>query len=179
MLFKSWQLWRCILWDLSFGNSSWASAAVCLSPAETISLLKSFTKTLGRSQLSCWMKTNCLKWQQVVVETDGGKEAVAEKRSRQPSLWEGWPGDQLGGRVPSLAYQTYSSTPAQCSEAYFKDLVRLPVAGYLVSAVHALKGNDSHALRAAGRCIRNVVRKHCQRHYGPRRWLLWPVILVW
>ena len=20
--------------------------------------------------------------------------------------------------------------------------------------------------------------KHCQRHYGPRRWLLWPVILV-
>ena len=21
--------------------------------------------------------------------------------------------------------------------------------------------------------------KHCQRHYGPRRWLLWPVILVW
>ena len=105
MLFKSWQLWRCILWDLSFGNSSWASAAVCLSPAETISLLKSFKKTLGRSQLSCWMKTNCLKWQQVVVETDGGKEAVAEKRSRQPSLWEGWPGDQLGGRVPSLAYR--------------------------------------------------------------------------
>ena len=40
-----------------------------------------------------------------------------------------------------------------CSEAYFKDLVRLPVAGYLVSAVHALKGNDSHALRAAGRFI--------------------------
>ena len=39
------------------------------------------------------------------------------------------------------------------SEAYFKDLVRLPVAGYLVSAVHALKGNDSHALRAAGRYI--------------------------
>ena len=22
-------------------------------------------------------------------------------------------------------------------------------------------------------------RKHCQRHYGPRCWLLWPVILVW
>ena len=21
--------------------------------------------------------------------------------------------------------------------------------------------------------------KHCQRHYGPRRWLRWPVILVW
>ena len=21
--------------------------------------------------------------------------------------------------------------------------------------------------------------KHCQRHYEPRRWLLWPVILVW
>ena len=21
--------------------------------------------------------------------------------------------------------------------------------------------------------------KHCQRHYGPRRWLLWPVSLVW
>ena len=21
--------------------------------------------------------------------------------------------------------------------------------------------------------------KHCQRHYGPRRWLLWPVILIW
>ena len=21
--------------------------------------------------------------------------------------------------------------------------------------------------------------KHCQRHYGPRRWLLWPVIFVW
>ena len=21
--------------------------------------------------------------------------------------------------------------------------------------------------------------KHCQRHYGPRGWLLWPVILVW
>ena len=21
--------------------------------------------------------------------------------------------------------------------------------------------------------------KHCQRHYGPRRWLLWPLILVW
>ena len=21
--------------------------------------------------------------------------------------------------------------------------------------------------------------EHCQRHYGPRRWLLWPVILVW
>ena len=21
--------------------------------------------------------------------------------------------------------------------------------------------------------------KHCQRHYGPRSWLLWPVILVW
>ena len=23
------------------------------------------------------------------------------------------------------------------------------------------------------------IDKHCQRHYGPRRWLLWPVILVW
>ena len=23
------------------------------------------------------------------------------------------------------------------------------------------------------------LKKHCQRHYGPRRWLLWPVILVW
>ena len=23
------------------------------------------------------------------------------------------------------------------------------------------------------------VNKHCQRHYGPRCWLLWPVILVW
>ena len=23
------------------------------------------------------------------------------------------------------------------------------------------------------------IKKHCQRHYGPRRWLLWPVILVW
>ena len=22
-------------------------------------------------------------------------------------------------------------------------------------------------------------RKHYQRHYGPRRWLLWPLILVW
>ena len=22
-------------------------------------------------------------------------------------------------------------------------------------------------------------KKHCQRHYGPRCWLLWPVILVW
>ena len=22
------------------------------------------------------------------------------------------------------------------------------------------------------------LNKHCQRHYGPRRWLLWPVILV-
>ena len=22
-------------------------------------------------------------------------------------------------------------------------------------------------------------KKHCQRHYGPRRWLLWPVVLVW
>ena len=22
-------------------------------------------------------------------------------------------------------------------------------------------------------------KKHCQRHYGPRRWLLWPVNLVW
>ena len=21
--------------------------------------------------------------------------------------------------------------------------------------------------------------KHCQRHYGPRCWLLWPIILVW
>ena len=25
----------------------------------------------------------------------------------------------------------------------------------------------------------NCILKHCQRHYGPRRWLLWPVILVW
>ena len=25
----------------------------------------------------------------------------------------------------------------------------------------------------------NLKPKHCQRHYGPRRWLLWPVILVW
>ena len=24
-----------------------------------------------------------------------------------------------------------------------------------------------------------IGKKHCQRHYGPRRWLLWPVILVW
>ena len=27
-----------------------------------------------------------------------------------------------------------------------------------------------------------AINKHCQRHYGPRRWLLWPVILfrwVW
>ena len=24
-----------------------------------------------------------------------------------------------------------------------------------------------------------TLKKHCQRHYGPRRWLLWPVILVW
>ena len=23
------------------------------------------------------------------------------------------------------------------------------------------------------------ILKHCQRHYGPRCWLLWPVILVW
>ena len=27
--------------------------------------------------------------------------------------------------------------------------------------------------------IQNIHSKHCQRHYGPRRWLLWPVILVW
>ena len=26
---------------------------------------------------------------------------------------------------------------------------------------------------------KKVKRKHCQRHYGPRRRLLWPVILVW
>ena len=25
----------------------------------------------------------------------------------------------------------------------------------------------------------DVCTKHCQRHYGPRHWLLWPVILVW
>ena len=25
----------------------------------------------------------------------------------------------------------------------------------------------------------SLKNKHCQRHYGPRRWLLWPVILVW
>ena len=24
-----------------------------------------------------------------------------------------------------------------------------------------------------------ILNKHCQRHYGPRRWLLWPVILMW
>ena len=24
-----------------------------------------------------------------------------------------------------------------------------------------------------------LIKKHCQRHYGPRRWLLWPVSLVW
>ena len=26
---------------------------------------------------------------------------------------------------------------------------------------------------------KHILKKHCQRHYGPRRWLLWPVILVW
>ena len=26
--------------------------------------------------------------------------------------------------------------------------------------------------------FRAFYAKHCQRHYGPRRWLLWPVILV-
>jgi len=27
-------------------------------------------------------------------------------------------------------------------------------------------------------CVQQTY-KHCQRHYRPRRWLLWPVILVW
>lgn len=31
----------------------------------------------------------------------------------------------------------------------------LPVAGYLVSAIHALKGNEGHARRAAGRCTKS------------------------
>ena len=25
----------------------------------------------------------------------------------------------------------------------------------------------------------NCILKHCQRHYGPRCWMLWPVSLVW
>ena len=36
--------------------------------------------------------------------------------------------------------------------------------------------SSTPAPRAKKRVFRT---KHCQRHYGPRRWLLWPVILVW
>ena len=67
-----------------------------------------------------------------------------ERDGRATSLAEGFP----------LLHIKHILQLLHTSEAYFKDLVRLPVAGYLVSAVHALKGNDSHALRAAGRCIR-------------------------
>ena len=38
----------------------------------------------------------------------------------------------------------------------------------------------SHDQIFEGPLFINIVEdKHCQRHYGPRRWLLWPVILVW
>ena len=36
---------------------------------------------------------------------------------------------------------------------------------------------DSQRLRNCER--ERYLRKNCQRHYGPSRWLLWPVILVW
>ena len=36
-----------------------------------------------------------------------------------------------------------------------------------------------HKNRDAWSTEANRLKKHCQRHYGPRRWLLWPVILVW
>ena len=63
-----------------------------------------------------------------------------ERDGRATSLAEGFPLLHIK-HIPQLLHKDH------------KDLVRLPVAGYLVSAVHALKGNDSHALRAAGRCI--------------------------
>ena len=36
---------------------------------------------------------------------------------------------------------------------------------------------DSQRLRNCER--ERYLRKHCQRHYGPNHWLLWPVILMW
>ena len=70
------------------------------------------------------------------------------KRDRIGRLFE------RNGRATSLAEGLIlshiiksSATESQIERV----LARLPVAGYLVSAIHALKGNESHARRAAGR----------------------------
>ena len=41
----------------------------------------------------------------------------------------------------------------QFSNLAYKPFARLPVAGYIVSAIHAAKGNEEHARRAAGRQV--------------------------
>ena len=59
---------------------------------------------------------------------------------------------ERNGRATNLAegsFHHFCGTESQMpiTEAF----VRLPVAGYLVAAIHVLKGNKEHARRAAGR----------------------------
>ena len=42
-----------------------------------------------------------------------------------------------------------------------------------------LEVGDSHLQKKEKNTNLRGERKHCQRYYGPRRWLHWPMILVW
>ena len=67
------------------------------------------------------------------------------KRERVAKMFE------RDGRATNIAEGFAFHPSSKLAQIGFSS--RLPVAGYIVSAIHAAKGNEEHARRAAGRSV--------------------------